>query len=425
MINYIELIKSILSEKNLTSNKLNTLKIDFCKKYKLLGVVKNPVLIANCPNDLRDDLIRKLNIKPIRELSGVTVLALFTKPHKCPHGKCIYCPGGVGSPFGDTPQSYTGREPAAQRAIRNHFDPYLQVFNRLEHYVINGHIPDKLEIIFMGGTFPSLEKEYKDDFVKNVYKAVNDFGDHFIEVKKEIKPLKIGIDCDDVLVCCFNTFLKYYNKKYKTNVKFENQKYHDLKLYDYENFEEEFFKFHLKNLEKLTFFKGVKTNLKKIKKNHSLNVITSRLKNEKNKTKKWLSDNFGKDFFNEIIFTSDFQKDKKGLISKEKDFDIVIEDAPHHIFDYLENTNSIVFVFDRPWNKEVKEDKKRVFRVKSWDEIFSLIKKFEKIKIEKKVKWEKFIKFFELKNENLDFSSRDRQKVIHKKCLKLKNKLLN
>ena len=72
--------------------------------------------------------------------------------------------------------------------------------------------------------------------------------------------------------------------------------------------------------------------------------------------------------------------------------------------------------------KKLREDKKRVFRVKSWEEVFSLIKKFEKIKIEKKVKWEKFIKFFELKNENLDFSSSDRQKVIHKKCLKLKNK---
>ena len=33
-----------------------------------------------------------LNNKPVRELSGVTVVALFAKPHACPHGKCMYCP---------------------------------------------------------------------------------------------------------------------------------------------------------------------------------------------------------------------------------------------------------------------------------------------------------------------------------------------
>lgn len=177
---FSELIEDILKSETLDMKKLNNLKISYAKKYSFGKIIKNPEIIAYCDDSNRDEVISKLNIKPVRELSGVTVVALFAKPHPCPHGKCMYCPGGVGSPFGDTPQSYTGKEPAAMRAIRNNYDPYLQIFNRLEHYVINGHLPDKLELIFMGGTFPSLDREYRDDFVNSVYKAINDFGDLFM-----------------------------------------------------------------------------------------------------------------------------------------------------------------------------------------------------------------------------------------------------
>ncbi len=183
-----DLIDKILSEKSITKTKLNQIKIDTAKKYNYKNIVKNPQIISFVKDDIeRKKIIDILNIKPIRELSGVTVVAVFAKPHSCPHGKCMYCPGGPNSEFGDTPQSYTGHEPAAMRAIRNSYDPYLQVFNRLEHYVINGHIPDKLELIFMGGTFPSLDKEYRDEFVNFIYKAVNDFGDLFIIEKDNLK----------------------------------------------------------------------------------------------------------------------------------------------------------------------------------------------------------------------------------------------
>lgn len=183
-----ELISLILEEKSfLTPKKLNNIKIGISKKYKYNDIIKNPQIIAYAKGEVRDKIIELLNIKPVRELSGVTVVALFAKPHSCPHGKCMYCPGGIGSPFGDTPQSYTGKEPAAMRAIRNNYDPYLQIFNRLEHYIANGHLPDKIELIFMGGTFPSLDKEYRDDFVNFVYKAINDFGDLFIEVRSDGK----------------------------------------------------------------------------------------------------------------------------------------------------------------------------------------------------------------------------------------------
>lgn len=179
-----ELINELVKENAKTYKQLNNLKTSLAKKHNYGTVVKNTQILAHTPVEHRQKVTKILNIKPIRELSGVTVVALFAKPHSCPHGKCMYCPGGPGSPFGDTPQSYTGNEPAAQRAKRNHYDPYLQIFNRLEHYIANGHDPDKLELIFMGGTFPSLEKEYRDDFVRNVYKAINDFGNLFFHYEE-------------------------------------------------------------------------------------------------------------------------------------------------------------------------------------------------------------------------------------------------
>lgn len=177
-----DLINDLMNRESISPKELNNLKITLAKKHNFRSIVKNAQLLAYANDENRDHIIKLLNNKPVRELSGVTVVALFAKPHSCPHGKCMYCPGGPGSPFGDTPQSYTGTEPAALRAIRNNYDPYLQIFNRLEHYVANGHDPDKLELIFMGGTFPSLDKEYRDEFVYYVYKAINDFGELFFYI---------------------------------------------------------------------------------------------------------------------------------------------------------------------------------------------------------------------------------------------------
>ena len=182
-----ELIGELNKRDSINAKDLNNLKIQLAKKHGYKGIVKNAQLLAYTSRENRDHIINILNNKPVRELSGVTVVALFAKPHSCPHGKCMYCPGGPDSPFGDTPQSYTGTEPAALRAIRNNYDPYLQIFNRLEHYVANGHDPDKLELIFMGGTFPSLSKEYRDDFVYYVYKAINDFGELFFYIDENGK----------------------------------------------------------------------------------------------------------------------------------------------------------------------------------------------------------------------------------------------
>lgn len=110
--------------------------------------------------------------KPIRSASGVNVVAVMSKPMRCPHGRCIYCPGGVEY---NTPQSYIGNEPALMRAIECDFDPYRQVYVRLSQYVSMGHKPSKVWLIVMGGTFPAAPEDYQKWFMAMCYEALNRF----------------------------------------------------------------------------------------------------------------------------------------------------------------------------------------------------------------------------------------------------------
>ena len=170
-----------IKESDLSKLDVSRLKLKLCVKHKIRQPPTDIEILLNADDKDVPVLKKVLRAKPTRSISGVAVVAVMSKPHKCPHGKCTYCPGGPGSFFGDMPQSYTGREPATMRAIRNNFDPYLQVFNRLEQYVATGHIPDKVEFIIMGGTFPSLPKVYQKRFVSLGLKAMNDFSRLFFK----------------------------------------------------------------------------------------------------------------------------------------------------------------------------------------------------------------------------------------------------
>ena len=144
---YNELIENIIKE-NPSKDNLNRLKSKLCLKYK---IKRHPTDIQILMNANEKQIKRlKLQTKPTRTLSGVAVIAVMSKSYKCPHGKCTMCPGGPNSKQGNIPQSYTGKEPATMRGIRNNFDPYRQVMNRLEHYIVMGQNPEKIELIIMG-----------------------------------------------------------------------------------------------------------------------------------------------------------------------------------------------------------------------------------------------------------------------------------
>ncbi len=114
-------------------------------------------------------LVRKLQAKPVRTISGVTPVTILTKPFPCP-GKCIFCPTDA-----RMPKSYLPSEPGAQRALRNQFDPYLQTYNRLLALYQIGHDVGKVEIIVLGGTWSFYPNDYQLWFIKECFRAMNEF----------------------------------------------------------------------------------------------------------------------------------------------------------------------------------------------------------------------------------------------------------
>lgn len=164
-----------------TSKELDKFKLELSKKYKLNKNLSNIDILTN----LKDPTFKILLTKPTRTLSGVTPVSIMSKPANCPsQAKCIYCPGGINSVFGNTPKSYPGNSPGIIRAIRNDYDPYLQVFNRLEHYVLLNQDITKVEFIVMGSTFLFFDPKYKEDFIKFSLKALNDFSEFFVKENK-------------------------------------------------------------------------------------------------------------------------------------------------------------------------------------------------------------------------------------------------
>jgi elongator complex protein 3 len=75
------------------------------------------------------------------------------------------------------PKSYLSDEPGAQRAERNNFDPYLQTYRRIKALHDIGHNVEKIEIIILGGTWSFYPEAYQIWFIKQIFEAINDFGD--------------------------------------------------------------------------------------------------------------------------------------------------------------------------------------------------------------------------------------------------------
>uniref|UniRef100_A0A8C1I7G6 Elongator complex protein 3 n=1 Tax=Cyprinus carpio TaxID=7962 RepID=A0A8C1I7G6_CYPCA len=146
---------------------LNKVKTKTSAKYGLSAQPRLVDIIAAVPPHYRRALVPKLKAKPIRTASGIAVVAVMCKPHRCPHisftgNICVYCPGGPDSDFEYSTQSYTGYEPTSMRTR-----------HRVEQLKQLGHSVDKVEFIVMGGTFMALPEEYRDYFIRNLHDALS------------------------------------------------------------------------------------------------------------------------------------------------------------------------------------------------------------------------------------------------------------
>jgi len=59
------------------------------------------------------------------------------------------------------------------RALTLNYDPYQQVVVRLKAFSVMNHPTDKIELIILGGTFLQYPKDYRDNFIKQCYDALN------------------------------------------------------------------------------------------------------------------------------------------------------------------------------------------------------------------------------------------------------------
>ncbi|GAA0644403.1 tRNA uridine(34) 5-carboxymethylaminomethyl modification radical SAM/GNAT enzyme Elp3 [Salarchaeum japonicum] len=202
-----ELVDRLLAG-DIEQDDIEQAKMDVCGEYSAPKVPTHAELLDYAPQSRREELEDLLQRKPVRTASGVTPVAVMTSPHMCPHGKCLYCPGGPASEF-DSSQSYTGHEPAAARGEQNNYDPYGQVTLRLHQLREIGHPVDKVELIIMGGTMTARSHDYQEWFVKRALEALNDF-----DPEQEPKPAE-GVS--------FAQDPEEYDFRYLEDVKTENE----------------------------------------------------------------------------------------------------------------------------------------------------------------------------------------------------------
>ena len=107
-----QLIQAYIQKKGVNLNSIKR------KSASILGLASQPRLvdiIAAMPQQYKKALVPKLKAKPVRTASGIAVVPVMCKPHRCPHIAmtgyiCAYCPGGPDSDFEYSIQSYTGYE---------------------------------------------------------------------------------------------------------------------------------------------------------------------------------------------------------------------------------------------------------------------------------------------------------------------------
>jgi len=175
----VEAIKKLIVENlNILTDRdqLEDVKRAYCREFKISTILNSDIfrtyrllLVAKIikRSESFENLLRK---RTVRTLSGIAPVAVLTKAYPCP-GTCAYCPHQE-----NVPVSYLSNEPAVMRAIRCQYDPYKQVVLRLKALENNGHEPEKIEIIVIGGTWSYLPQKYKYWYIANCFRAANDYA---------------------------------------------------------------------------------------------------------------------------------------------------------------------------------------------------------------------------------------------------------
>jgi ELP3 family radical SAM enzyme/protein acetyltransferase len=199
-----------------TTNDIDRFKKNIQKKHKY--TISNAEFIKIYKYlDLDNQQLRNLiTKKKCKSNSGVLVITVLTSAHpeyidsdgdgktkrarfSCKHD-CAYCPNEPaheGNGWVAQPRSYLYAEPAVLRANANDFDPIKQMNSRISSLINMGHIPDKLEIIVLGGTWSEYPRNYQDRFITDLYYAANSYFDTAKPAKRDKLSLEEEIQINE------------------------------------------------------------------------------------------------------------------------------------------------------------------------------------------------------------------------------------
>lgn len=184
--NDVSFVKDMFTKYDIkTKDDISTCKKNLSKIHKTVPSLSKMLriykfLVANNEIVQNEHIQKLLTTKVTRSHSGVVVITSFFSPYpktkkgiqtfSCEYD-CAYCPNNPGMP-----RSYDEKEPGVMRAIECKFDSKEQFWNRARSLQNMGHPLDKIELIFLGGTFSSFPKEYITEFFRDQFYAANNMN---------------------------------------------------------------------------------------------------------------------------------------------------------------------------------------------------------------------------------------------------------
>ncbi len=166
-----ELAREVIERRPRSKEELNRIKVELASRLRLTRVPSDSELASFLVESGADpELLGVVRKKPVKTRAGVTVLTVVLPIFNCPHGRCVYCPGGGSS---GVPQSYTGREAWVSAAREMGYDVEAQVRTQLSRLRSMGHEVDKVELIFIGGTFTAVPEKVQREYVRRALAALH------------------------------------------------------------------------------------------------------------------------------------------------------------------------------------------------------------------------------------------------------------
>jgi len=196
--------------------------------------------------------------------------------------------------------------------------------------------------------------------------------------------LKIGIDIDDVIAEFRKGFLNYYKKQGNDFDFWEAYKSNSVKEFftDWNKVDKDIDDFHyLPELEELDLVEGSSEVVNSLFEQHEIVFITSRPKEHKNTTRRFMKKYFPESL--RIVHSEEMDKSidenkkhlTKGEICEEESVDVMIEDNSLYAKDCAER-GIFVFLLEKPWNKEKDfNEYQNIEKVKDWNEIYYKLNK--------------------------------------------------